>query len=637
MGKSRKKLAVLLSATMAVSLMTGFTSFAAEETPAAEPQAIVEEAPESAEIPAPAETSAPAETPAPEPAEVPAPAEPPAPEETAVPDETPAETPAPEETAAPDETPAETPVPEETAVPDETPAETPAPEAEDVQDVTETEESVEPEITEGTETDETTEEVPETTEITEEVPATTETTEEAPATYETTEGTDTITPETEEPEIPPTVVYIGDKQITESDEFVAVDEEDESKGEYKYNDGTLVLKDVVIELDPGYGPAINITGTLVIDLEGDNYLTTDGTTVIYAGLWSDSEDVKNTLTITGDGSLTISNKGDGVAKEDQGYADGIYVIGGDLVIDGAEVTSDIYNSGGMGAIWVQDGNVEIKNGADVTAKSTATSDIMEHYGIYTSGGTVTISEDSDVYASADGDLTDFAAIVAKGYPELIERSENWNYDIESYNWFYNMLDTTYLADVDLEGLMAQFGIGIYSEGIMSSEYAEDYPCGIFIDDSNVHAIGSFAAMLVNGLNGTIKINDSTIVSPDGVNVRDLMAVVEDDPDAAAAVIGAILAKGEGPVDIDAIMEEIDKIYEEDGEEGLEAYLTELFDSVAKDVNIVRDAELQTQKAGLGVGEGIPTTGDNFQAEGLLIAMIAAGVVIAYCIRRKVSA
>ena len=288
---------------------------------------------------------------------------------------------------------------------------------------------------------------------------------------------------------------------------------------------------------------------------------------------------------------------------------------------------------------MQDGNVEIKNGADVTAKSTATSDIMEHYGIYTSGGTVTISEDSDVYASADGDLTDFAAIVAKGYPELIERSENWNYDIESYNWFYNMLDTTYLADVDLEGLMAQFGIGIYSEGIMSSEYAEDYPCGIFIDDSNVRAIGSLASMLVSGFGGTISINDSTIVSPDDVNVRDLMAVIDNDPDAAAVVVGAILSTGEGPVDLDAIMEEINRLYEEEDKEGLEAYLTELLDSMAKDVNIVRDAELQAQKAGLGIGgdDSVPTTGDNSRAEGLLIAMIAAGVVIVYCVRRKVSA
>lgn len=71
----------------------------------------------------------------------------------------------------------------------------------------------------------------------------------------------------------------------------------------------------------------------------------------------------------------------------------------------------------------------------------------------------------------------------------------------------------------------------------------------------------------------------------------------------------------------------------------EAYLTELLDSTAKDVNIVRDAELQAQKAGLGIGgdNSVPTTGDNSRAEGLLIAMIAAGVVIVYCVRRKVSA
>ena len=33
MGKSRKRLAVLLAATMAISMMTGFTSFAADGEP----------------------------------------------------------------------------------------------------------------------------------------------------------------------------------------------------------------------------------------------------------------------------------------------------------------------------------------------------------------------------------------------------------------------------------------------------------------------------------------------------------------------------------------------------------------------------------------------------------------------------
>lgn len=85
--------------------------------------------------------------------------------------------------------------------------------------------------------------------------------------------------------------------------------------------------------------------------------------------------------------------------------------------------------------------------------------------------------------------------------------------------------------------------------------------------------------------------------------------------------------------MDAIMEKVDKLAREGKKDELEDYLTTLFDSIAKDVNIVRDAELQTQKAGLG----IPTTGDNFRAEGLLFAMLAAGTVIAYCVRRKVSA
>lgn len=144
-------------------------------------------------------------------------------------------------------------------------------------------------------------------------------------------------------------------------------------------------------------------------------------------------------------------------------------------------------------------------------------------------------------------------------------------------------------------------------------------------------------MLVLGLDGTIKIDDSTIVSPDNVNVCKLMAMINSDPDAAAQQIGAILAIGESEIDLDKVFEKINEFVDASDMEGLEAYLTELFDSIAKDVNIVRDAELQTQKAGLGISSSIPTTGDNFQVEGLLIAMIVAGVVIAYCIRRKASA
>ena len=656
MGKSRKRLAVLLAATMAISMMTGFTSFAAEEETAPETTEIVVEV----ETPAPAEIETPApaeiETPAPVETETPAPAEieTPAPAETETPAPAETETPVPAETETPAPAETETLVPAETETPAPAETETPAPAETETLVPAETETPV---PAEGE------------TVVTEEA-AVTVTADQAytapandPDTTDetgTTEGTGTPAADdaeepggTEEEEIPETVIWIAGNQIEEKDEFVSLGED---KGEYKYYDGTLILKNVVIEIEPEYGgAAIEVYGTLVIDLEGDNYLTTTGDTV----LWVDLEDYtgqnkQNTLTITGDGSLTISNKGgEEAADPDEYYNNGITVWDGELIIDGAEVTVDTFSDSYSAAVWSSSSyengksDIVITNGADVTAKSTATEDIMTHYGIYAGGGTVTVSGDSDLYASADGDASDLAALVAAGYdPDFIK----WfmeTYEYGSALWL-NMLtpllwngiddyDGEHYYNADGEPVMAQLGIGIYSGGSFDEEYAKENPCGIFIDDSNVRAIGSFAAMLVEGLNGTIKINDSTIVSPDDVNVRELMAVIGDDPDAAAAVIGAILAKGEGPVDIDAIIEEMGKIYEEDGEEGLEAYLTDLFDSIAKDVNIVRDAELQAQKAGLGIGDGIPTTGDNFHAEGLLIAMIAAGAVIAYCIRRKVSA
>ena len=51
-----------------------------------------------------------------------------------------------------------------------------------------------------------------------------------------------------------------------------------------------------------------------------------------------------------------------------------------------------------------------------------------------------------------------------------------------------------------------------------------------------------------------------------------MAVIGGDSDAAASVIGAILATGEGPIDMDAIMEKIDSLNEAGDEEALLAYL-----------------------------------------------------------------
>ena len=415
----------------------------------------------------------------------------------------------------------------------------------------------------------------------------------------TYENTTQSEPAEEEPE---TAVWIAGKLIEEKDEFESLGE---GKGEYKYYDGTLILKKVVIEIEPEYGgAAIVVQGTLVIELEGDNYLTTTGGTEVLAAYLYDyeDEDKENTLTITGDGSLTLSNKGDGKIIDNKNYWDGIYVSDGNLVIDGTEVTSDIYtNTPGAAAINVYGGDLDIINGANVTAKTTPIEDIpTPYYGIYVGEGKINISGASNVIASADGD--------ASG---LIESIFNPDYDGK-----------------------LQLGIGMMSKAYSDEESGV---AGIIIDDSNVRSIGSLASMMVLGLDGTIKINDSTIVSPDDVNVRELMATISDDPDAALQQIGAILAKGEGEINLDEVAEKIQKYIDENDMEGLEAYLTELFDSIAKDVNIVRDAELQAQKAGLGIGDGVPTTGDNFQAEGLLIAMFAASVAIVYCIRRKVSA
>ena len=649
MGKSRKRLAVLLAAAMTVSMMTGFTSFAAEEDTTDGPAAIMSESVEDTELNTEPAVPEPAAAPTtPEPAAAPTTPEPAAAPTTPEPAAAPT---TPEPAAAPTISEPDTPEPpaadagnaDDATAEDETSDDATIGDADTedegpaADDVNADEKDPAADDVNADEKDPAADDVG----ADEKDPAADDagTEDEAPS-----DGTDEA-----DPEEPETEVYIAGNKIEEKDEFVSLGEE---KGEYKYNEGTLVLKDVVIEIEPEYGgAAIYVVGTLVIDLEGDNYLTTNGGYAVLEvnGYHQNSdEDTDNALTITGDGSLTVSNKGGKDAPEqDHSYYDGIDVYGANLIIDGAEVTVDTFGTSYSAAVSVVDGNLEITGGADVTARNEAARDMQgQHYGIYVPNGTISISEDSDVYAAAEGDISDLAELAAAGYsPDMEEYygPEDWLWMLSdsAAGGFYNLggeyVDGHYY--IDGRQVLSQPGIGIYSGGAMLPEYAEKYPCGISIDDSNVRAIGSLASMLVNGFGGTISINDSTIVSPDDVNVRDLMAVIENDPDAAAVVVGAILATGEGPVDLDAIMEEINRLYEEEDKEGLEAYLTELLDSMAKDVNIVRDAELQAQKAGLGIGgdDSVPTTGDNSRAEGLLIAMIAAGVVIVYCVRRKVSA
>ena len=108
--------------------------------------------------------------------------------------------------------------------------------------------------------------------------------------------------------------------LEDSDEFISLGE---GKGSYQYSDGTLVLKDIVIEIKAPYVSGIHSYGTLIIVLDGNNSITTHG----YEGIMVSNGD----LTIKGDGSLIISNKGDGY-DEDIYYYNGLYV-GGDLTID----------------------------------------------------------------------------------------------------------------------------------------------------------------------------------------------------------------------------------------------------------------------------------------------------------------
>ena len=527
MGKSRKKLAVLLAATMTVSMMFGMTTFAADDPAPNDPATLSDAADTDSPVPGP-ETE-PVLTGAPTNTEEPGivPAAPTTPDET-LPDNT-----IPDDGNAPggNTVPGDDTVPGDGTVPggDTVPGDDTIPNDED---------------------------------------------ENLPADDDPTGG-DVNVPEEE-----PTEVWIaGSENLTESESFVSLGE---GKGSYQYNGETLVLKDAQIEIE-GW-PGIAITGDLVIILEGNN--------AIIVGANAEGIAIYNgDLTIKGDGTLSISNKLGGYQPdEDNYYYEGIYNPDGDITIDGATVNVDVYSDSSYAnsAIYAG-GDINILNGANVTAKSTAMGEEdLTHYGIYSNGGRISII-DSNVTASADGKIS-------------------------------------------LEDEILQAGIGLYSRDLNSLRDLEaDCLSGIVIDNSNVRSTGSFASMLVIGRDGTITIDGSTIVSPEGVNVRDLMAVIGDDPDAAASVIGAILATGEGPIDMDAIMDKINDLIDAGDEEALIAYLNSLFGSIAKDVNIIRNSELYAEKA------GIPVTGDSLHAELLILSLIAAGAVSAYLIRKRMMA
>ena len=571
MGKRKKNLAVLLAAAMTVTMMCGMTTFAAPESGESDPSAteppVVAEisepggssnqepamlTPKALEAPAPEtpKASETPETPAPETPETPAP-------------ETP-EVPAPETLKTP-ETP-ETPdsdVPDNPSSPDQNNdigdgttdpnAENDTPNSEDISD----EDILDEDIPD--------EDIPD-----ENIPD------------EDISDNDVIVDEYV-PE--PSVVMGSDNEeepyveLDQSDDFVSLGE---GKGSYQYTEGKLVLKDVNIELGEKWLPGLSITGTIVINLQGDNYISSksDGINVFYGD-----------LTINGDGSLTINCTGD--------VGDGIYVSDGSLTIDGAKVTVNTETKYGSDAITVYDGDVNIINGADVTANAKITGDEAKYasvYGIHAWNGKINI-KDSNVTAKADGKIS------------LEGEMKDW---------------------------IRQNGVGLYSQSydIYSPDSETARPAGIVIDNSNVNASGSFAAMLVIGKDGTITIKNSSIVAPDDANIRALMATIADDPDAAAVQIGAILAKGEGPVDLDAIMEEYYRLLDEGDDAALAEFLTSILDNTVKDVKIVRDSELVTAEKSVSL---TPQTGDSFHAETLLLVLAVSGCICAYLIRKKVIA
>lgn len=555
MGKRKKKLAVLLAAAMTVTMMCGMTTFAAPESGESDPSAT--EPPVVAEISEPGGSSN--QEPAmltPKALEAPAP-------ETPKASETP-ETPAPETLKTP-ETP-ETPdsdVPDNPSSPDQNNdigdgttdpnAENDTPNSEDISD----EDILDEDIPD--------EDIPD-----ENIPD------------EDISDNDVIVDEYV-PE--PSVVMGSDNEeepyveLDQSDDFVSLGE---GKGSYQYTEGKLVLKDVNIELGEKWLPGLSITGTIVINLQGDNYISSksDGINVFYGD-----------LTINGDGSLTINCTGD--------VGDGIYVSDGSLTIDGAKVTVNTETKYGSDAITVYDGDVNIINGADVTANAKVTSDEAKYasiYGIHAWNGKINI-KDSNVTAKADGKIS------------LEGEMKDW---------------------------IRQNGVGLYSQSydIYSPDSETARPAGIVIDNSNVNASGSFAAMLVIGKDGTITIKDSSIIAPDDANIRALMATIADDPDAAAVQIGAILAKGEGPVDLDAIMEEYYRLLDEGDDAALAEFLTSILDNTVKDVKIVRDSELVTAEKSVSL---TPQTGDSFHAETLLLVLAVSGCICAYLIRKKVIA
>lgn len=535
MGKSRKKLAVLLTVAMTLSMMFGMTAFAADDTIPGEPVPAVEAADMEPGIPEPVTVTEPA---------------PDVPTDTTVTEPVPADTtptgsmPAADDPAGPETVPAND-IPDDPSATDNT-----IPLNDDME-------------TPDNDTDGST--LPPEGDI--------------PNVDGQTEGG--LVAEVEGEEEPTEVSIAGSENLTQSDSFVSLGE---GKGSYQYDGETLILKDAQIEVEPGLGwiGGINIYGDLIIILEGDN--------AIIVGANSEGIAIYNgDLTIKGDGTLTISNKA-GEYNAEEYYYEGIYNEEGNITIDGADVNIDVYsnelydNSG----IYAY-GDINIINGANVTSKSTAMGDgDVTHYGILADQGKISII-DSNVTASADGKIS-------------------------------------------LEDGILQMGIGLLSRDSRSLvDLDADCPAGIVIDNSNVRSIGSLASMLVIGRDGTITIDGSTIVSPEGVNVRDLIAVLGDDPDAAASVIGAILATGEGPIDLDAIMEKINDLIDAGDEDALLAYLESLFGSIAKDVNIIRNSELYAEKA------GIPVTGDSYHAELLILGLIAAGTVSIYLIRRRLTA
>lgn len=227
-----------------------------------------------------------------------------------------------------------------------------------------------------------------------------------------------------------------------------------------------------LQLNGYNGGAIAAQGDLNIVVENENTVTSTTEPVFGVGDGERGISVINgDLTIEGDGSLDVTSQYDGIA-----------VTNGSLTIDGATVratgspTEDSSGTDGAG-IAVYGGNVNIVNGADVTALGTGYEG--DAYGVYVSG-----------YGENTGKITiENSTLVARGNAAPINVA---------------------LSD-DFGGELYDHSFGMYAYG---------YNTGIFIKNSNVTAEGQAAGIFSVGTKSSeIQIVDCTVNGSSDVFIR----------------------------------------------------------------------------------------------------------------------